>query len=446
MASRERKKVAWVLKSGFRRGGKEIFISVAMAMYNNKNIREAPKILVVDDRETERISLSKLLSRFKVDIHTADSGQAALSQLLRHSYALVLLDIQMPIMDGMETARLMRNNSHTENIPIIFLTAYDKDEINMLQGYKVGAIDYLFKPINEEILSLKVGTFLRSYSFEKEKEYEKILTKLENKNRKLKTARQEALQMMADAQRSQKHIEEQANELKRYNTELEQFAYVATHDLRAPIINLNGMIDIFKKRGLVNRENQRIIERIDSSIDRINTTLNDLIHVVAYRKTLQEDVREVVLDEVFRDIENDIKAQIREVRAIITTDFKNAPKITYIPGHLRSILQNLITNALKYHSEDRKPVISIQSEWVNDYLYLKVKDNGIGIDETQKEKVFGLFQRLTNQASGKGMGLYITKSLVESMGGHIDFTSNPNMGTEFMVSLKNLSTGQGTEK
>ena len=446
MASRERKKVAWVLKSGFRRGGKEIFISVAMAMYNNKNIREAPKILVVDDRETERISLSKLLSRFKVDIHTADSGQAALSQLLRHSYALVLLDIQMPIMDGMETARLMRNNSHTENIPIIFLTAYDKDEINMLQGYKVGAIDYLFKPINEEILSLKVGTFLRSYSFEKEKEYEKILTKLENKNRKLKTARQEALQMMADAQRSQKHIEEQANELKRYNTELEQFAYVATHDLRAPIINLNGMIDIFKKRGLVNRENQRIVERIDSSIDRINTTLNDLIHVVAYRKTLQEDVREVVLDEVFRDIENDIKAQIREVRAIITTDFKNAPKITYIPGHLRSILQNLITNALKYHSEDRKPVISIQSEWVNDYLYLKVKDNGIGIDETQKEKVFGLFQRLTNQASGKGMGLYITKSLVESMGGHIDFTSNPNMGTEFMVSLKNLSTGQGTEK
>ena len=215
MASRECKKVEWVLKSGFRRGGKEIFISVAMAMYNNKNIREAPKILVVDDRETERISLSKLLSRFKVDIHTADSGQAALSQLLRHSYALVLLDIQMPIMDGMETARLMRNNSHTENIPIIFLTAYDKDEINMLQGYKVGAIDYLFKPINEEILSLKVGTFLRSYSFEKEKEYEKILTKLENKNRKLKTARQEALQMMADAQRSQKHIEEQANELKR---------------------------------------------------------------------------------------------------------------------------------------------------------------------------------------------------------------------------------------
>lgn len=415
-------------------------------MYNNKTIQEAPKILVVDDRETERISLSKLLSRFKVDVHTADSGQAALSQLLRHSYALVLLDIQMPIMDGMETARLMRNNSHTENIPIIFLTAYDKDEINMLQGYKVGAIDYLFKPINEEILSLKVGTFLRSYSFEKEKEYEKILTKLENKNRKLKAARQEALKMMAEAQRSQKHIEEQAHALKRYNTELEQFAYVATHDLRAPIINLNGMIDIFKKRGLVNRENQRIVERIDSSIDRINATLNDLIHVVAYRKTLQEDVREVNLDEVFRDIENDIKPQIREVRAIITTDFKNAPKITYIPGHLRSILQNLITNALKYHSEDRKPQISVQSEWVNDYLYIKVKDNGIGIDETHKDKVFGLFQRLTTRASGKGMGLYITKSLVDSMGGHIDFTSIPNMGTEFMVSLKNLSTGQGTEK
>ena len=186
---------------------------------------------------------------------------------------------------------------------------------------------------------------------------------------------------------------------------MEQFAYVATHDLRAPIINLNGMIDIFKKRGLVNRENQRIVERIDSSIDRINTTLNDLIHVVAYRKTLQEDVREVVLDEVFRDIENDIKAQIREVRAIITTDFKNAPKITYFPGHLRSILQNLITNALKYHSEDRKPVISIQSEWVNDYLYLKVKDNGIGIDENAKREGVWFVPAINHPGIGKGDGI-----------------------------------------
>src|SRR5690606_6212525 len=150
-----------------------------MVANKRKTIREIPKILIVDDRDIERAILSKLLSKFKVEIHTVDSGQAALSKLIRHSYILVLLDIQMPIMDGMETATIMRSNVLTENIPIIFLTAYDKDEITMLQGYKIGAFDFLFKPINEEVLSSKISTFLRSYAFEKEKEYEKILSELE---------------------------------------------------------------------------------------------------------------------------------------------------------------------------------------------------------------------------------------------------------------------------
>lgn len=414
-----------------------------MGKTNSRNfIHQIPKILVVDDRETERISLSKLLSRFRVEVHTADSGQTALSKLLRHTYALVLLDIQMPGMDGLETARLMKGISHTENIPIIFLTAYDKDEIDMLQGYKVGAIDYLFKPINEEILTLKVGTFLRSYTFEKEKEYEKILAKLESKNKKLKAARQEALGMMAEAQRAREHIEEQAYELKRYNTELEQFAYVATHDLRAPIINLTGMVEIFKKKGFVTRENERLVERIDSSIDRINTTLHDLIHVMAYRKTLEEEAREVELEEIYRDIEKDLKDHIREIKAVITVNFKEAPRIHYLPGHLRSILQNLLTNALKYHSIERRPRISVQSAWADSNLCLRVKDNGIGIDEAQREKVFGLFQRLTTQATGKGMGLYITRSLVESLGGKIDFRGMQKGGTEFTVMLRNLSVEQ----
>src|SRR5690606_12398412 len=277
-----------------------------MVANKKKTIREIPKILIVDDRDIERAILSKLLSKFNVEIHTADSGQAALSKLIRHNYALVLLDIQMPVMDGIETATLMRSNPLTENIPIIFLTAYDKDEINMLQGYKVGAIDYLFKPINEEILSSKVNTFLRSYSFEKEKEYEKILSELESKNQKLKKARKEAIQMLkdankakAEAQLSQKKVEEQAQILLRYNQELEQFAYVATHDLRAPIIKLNASLGVFKKRGFVTKENEEIVKRMAASVERINTTLNDLIQVVEYRKTVKDEAKEIVFEELF---------------------------------------------------------------------------------------------------------------------------------------------------
>ena len=420
-----------------------------MVANKKKTIREIPKILIVDDRDIERAILSKLLSKFNVEIHTADSGQAALSKLIRHNYALVLLDIQMPVMDGIETATLMRSNPLTENIPIIFLTAYDKDEINMLQGYKVGAIDYLFKPINEEILSSKVNTFLRSYSFEKEKEYEKILSELESKNQKLKKARKEAIQMLkdankakAEAQLSQKKVEEQAEILIRYNKELEQFAYVATHDLRAPIINLNAILGIFKKRGFVTKENEEIVKRMDSSVERINTTLHDLIQVVAYRKTLKDDTREIVFEKLFKDLKKDIGAQINDANAKISHNFKEAPKIDYIPGHLRSILLNLITNSIKYHSGKGVPVISLKTYVEKDYLCLSVKDNGVGINETKKEKVFGLFQRLSTRGSGKGMGLYITKSLVESMGGSIDFTSKPGKGTEFIVCLKNLSNSK----
>lgn len=420
-----------------------------MVVNKRKTIREIPKILIVDDRDIERAILSKLLSKFKVEIHTADSGQAALSKLIRHSYVLVLLDIQMPVMDGIETATLMRSNPLTENIPIIFLTAYDKDEINMLQGYKVGAIDYLFKPINEEILSSKVNTFLRSYSFEKEKEYEKILSELESKNQKLKKARKEAIQMLknankakAEAQLSQKKVEEQAEILIRYNKELEQFAYVATHDLRAPIINLNAILGVFKKRGFVTKENEEIVKRMDSSVERINTTLNDLIQVVAYRKTVKDETKEIVFEELFTELKKDIGAQINDANAKISHNFNEAPKINYIPGHLRSIFLNLITNSIKYHSGKGVPVISVRSYVENDYLCLSVKDNGNGINETQKEKVFGLFQRLTTRGTGKGMGLYITKSLVESMGGNIDFTSKPGKGTKFVVCLKNLSTNK----
>lgn len=420
-----------------------------MASNKSKVVKEIPKILIVDDRKTEQLILSKLLSKFKIEIHTADSGQEALSQLIRHSYILVLLDIQMPVMDGIETATLMRGNSLTEHIPIIFLTAYNKDDINMLQGYKIGAIDYLFKPINEDILSSKVETLLRSYAFEKEKEYEKILFELESKNQKLNKARIEAVRMLEkankaklEAQRSREKIEEQSKELMRYAQELEQFAYVATHDLRAPIINLNAFIKVFKKRGYETEDNKKIVKRIDGSVERINTTLQDLIQTVAYKKNLKDGVREIDFERLLKSVKEDIETQIKDANAKIVHNFKKAPTINYIPDHLRSVLLNLITNSIRYRSDVGTPIISITTGREKDYIWLKVKDNGIGINETKKEKVFGLFQRLSITPTGKGMGLYITKSLVESLGGTIDFTSRPGEGTEFKVCLKDFSTGR----
>ncbi|MEX0902147.1 MAG: response regulator [Pseudohongiellaceae bacterium] len=412
--------------------------------------KQLPKVLIVDDKQAERMVLGKLLSKFDVELHDAESGKEALSKLIRHDYALVLLDVHMPIMDGIETAKLIRSNPATEKVPIIFLTAFDKDEIEIEEGYEVGAIDYLIKPLNEDILQSKIKTFLKSYSFEKEKEYEKILAELENKNKKLEQARHDALRMMeeannakAAAQESRKQIVNQTAELLQYTKELEQFAYVATHDLRAPIINLDGFVKLFRKRGHLNNDNREIIERMEASVDRINTTLRDLIEVVAYKKTLSDEIRPIEISQLFNNILQDLEVQIREAKAEITTNFRDAPRITYIPGHLRSILQNLLSNSISYRSPERRPLISVSSSMSNDTFCLTVKDNGIGIDEKHKEKVFGLFQRLATDVKGKGIGLYITRSQVEAMGGCVDFTSQPGVGTEFKVFLKNLPSRSG---
>lgn len=402
-------------------------------------------MLIVDDRESERDILTKVLGKFSAEIVTAKSGPEALSLLLRHEFTLVLLDINMPGMDGLETATLMRGSKNSENTPIIFMTAYDRNDIEMMQGYKLRAIDYLFKPIHEEILLSKVDSFLRSFSFEKEKDYEKILKELESQNRQLKRAQDQALRMMQEAEAarkiaeaSQQKIEAQANELVKYTRELEQFAYVATHDLRAPIINLVRLMEVFNRKGFVTKENTPITTKISNSIDRINTSLNDLITVIQSTRDRELRAEKLLFEKVFAETLKDLEAHVKERNAAVSLDFSGAPEIHYSSSHLRSIAQNLLINAIKYVPGKRKPKIEVRTEVAKDGVHLLVKDNGVGIDPLKKDKVFGLFQRLAYDSEGKGMGLYIVKSQLETHGGAIDFDSTPGKGTEFKVFMKNF--------
>lgn len=409
--------------------------------------KEKPKLLVVDDREPERIILKRILSSLDIEVHTAESGKKALQLLIHHSYILILLDIQMPEMDGIETAQLIRGNAMTENVPVIFLTAYDKDEINMLQGYEVGAIDYILKPINEGILLSKVRTFLRSYLFEKEKEYEKILRELEEKNKNLILAQQETLAMMEDAreanaqaQESKRKMELQAKELLRYNRELEQFAYVATHDLRAPLINLDGFVKLFAKKGFVTEEGQKYFSRIENSVDRLKTTMHDLIEVIANRKNAEINISNVSFDHLIQELQSDLELEIEKSGAEITMDFSEAASINYCLSNLKSILQNLMTNSIKYRSAKRDLKISIKTRQLEtgNGVCIEFNDNGMGIDPDKKGRVFELFQRLCTEVPGKGMGLYITKSQIESLGGSIEIDSEVDVGTTFYINLKEL--------
>ncbi|MDX2304909.1 MAG: CheR family methyltransferase [Microscillaceae bacterium] len=231
---------------------------------------------------------------------------------------------------------------------------------------------------------------------------------------------------------------ETKEKLQSSNLELEQFAYVATHDLRSPIVNLQSLIALFYEQDFVTPENAFIADKIRSCTEEIHETLHDLIAVITEQKKLDETIKEVSFQDIFDLIYKGIEEQVKSTSAILHTDFSQIPTIYYIPGHLKSIFQNLLTNAIKYRSPDRIPEIYIKTYLTTEHICLSMKDNGIGIDMNKKDKVFGLFKRLSEKEEGKGIGLFLTKSQVESQGGKIDLESEPGKGTTFFVYLKNL--------
>lgn len=227
-------------------------------------------------------------------------------------------------------------------------------------------------------------------------------------------------------------------QLTRSNSELEQFAYVATHDLRAPVSNLKNLFELFRSQGFVNEENQAILQRLEISTNEIHDTLHDLISIVSLKKDLMEHMTEVSFSEIFQQVKLGIEEMIQKSDAQIETDFSEVNSLQYIPNQLKSIIQNLITNAIKYCHPDRSPHIQLKSFIDHNYICLSIKDNGIGISDNHKNKIFGLFQRIEEGIEGKGIGLYITKSQVESLGGKIEVESVPGIGSTFILYLLNL--------
>jgi len=252
---------------------------------------ELPKILIVDDDKNHLEVLKKLLSKLEVSIYTADSGEKGLSLLLRHEFMLILLDIQMPTMDGLETAKLVRDNKSSTHIPIIFMTAYSKDEFEINEGYKLGAIDYLFKPINETILVSKVDIFLRFFRTEKEslrqekekekeqkKVYKELVDQLEEKNKELQRSQLAALNMMEDANEARKIIEKSEAQIKSQAIEFKKFTDTVTHDLQTPIYTIESYLDVLKKdKNITDKKSLTAMEWIDKSLKNCKKLIQNLV-------------------------------------------------------------------------------------------------------------------------------------------------------------------------
>ncbi len=369
---------------------------------------EYPNLLIVDDQPRERIALRTVLEPLEVNLFEAASGQEALALLLRHSFMLVVMDVRMPVMDGMETAELMRKNKATSSIPIIFLTAYDKQELSILQGYQLGAIDYMLKPINEDVLLNKIDVFARFYRFEREREQER---------------------------EQERERERQAAELRRSNEELLRFANIVSHDLKEPLRTVRGFAKRLIRRHyeLLDDEGREALEFMVDATGRMSQFIQNLMD---YSK-LDGNLAFSPLDcnALLGTVEKDLSAVITE--AGCTLHIADLPQIYGSRSEIMALFQNLITNAIKFRKPDKPVLVGIQARENLDSWEFEVSDNGIGIAEDQHQRIFEIFRRLQSASSteGAGIGLAHCKRIVELHGGQIWVESEPGKGSTFFFTI-----------
>mgnify|MGYP003811054263 CR=1 FL=1 len=350
------------------------------------------KILLVDDRPENLISLESMLENRSRTIIKATSGNEALKLALENEIALILLDVQMPDMDGFEVARLLKENSRTKDVSIIFVTALSKDEKFTIQGYEEGAVDYLHKPLDYNIVLAKVNVFERLFLQQKE----------------LKAAN---------------------DKLQRTNKQLDEFVYVVSHDLKAPLRGLSSLAS-FLEEELGDKPRQEAIDILNmmkSRTSRLQGLIDGILHysrmgnVTDTKETFS--TKELVVSII------DLLSPPPNFRFEVSD---HLPEIHAERIKLHEVFQNLISNSIKYNTKENA-IIKIEHQDYPTHFEFSVTDNGIGIKEEHLVKIFGIFQTLVpkDKVESTGIGLTIVKKIVEQQGGEVIVTSKIGEGSCF---------------
>lgn len=241
---------------------------------------------------------------------------------------------------------------------------------------------------------------------------------------------------ITDRVKSDQELRIITDDLMKSNHELQQFAYLTSHDLRAPVVNLNSLLKFYNKESPDDKDNPIIIEKIEYSVVQLQNTLNDLVNIVATKSQDKEEKSKISFSQTCKDVISGINQEVKMAKAEIRTDFK-VRSILYSKIILNSIVLNFVTNAIKYRSPKRPLKINIRTFRHKDFVCLEFKDNGLGIDlDRYGDKLFGIYQRFHEAPNSKGLGLYIVKTQVEKMGGYIEVKSKVNQGTIFSIFLK----------
>lgn len=242
---------------------------------------------------------------------------------------------------------------------------------------------------------------------------------------------------ITEEKKQEKEKEQLIRELTQNNKDLKQFSYITSHNLRAPLSNLTGLLNLIEEIPIENQELKEMINGFSISTHLLNDTINDLVKVIIIKDNTSISKEEVLIKDVFENVFSQLGFLISLHKPILKIEFDKASILNINKAYLESILLNLFTNAIKYKSAKRILRIFVSSKEVNNEIILIFRDNGIGIDlDRNKDKIFGLYQRFHNHPDSKGLGLYLVKSQVESMGGSITVVSEVDKGTTFTIIFK----------
>jgi signal transduction histidine kinase len=226
-------------------------------------------------------------------------------------------------------------------------------------------------------------------------------------------------------------------ELLKNNQDLEQFSFITSHNLRAPVANLLSLLSLYNKENPADGFNQLLVEKFEEATMQLNKTLNDLVNVLVIKSNSNIEKETVCFSDIFIEVNKHIDNLLKHQNGTILVDFSEIDHVEYNPIYLQSIFLNMITNALRYSSPDRKLEIKIRSYKQDSWVIVDFADNGLGMDLNRYgDRLFGLYQRFHGNKEGKGLGLYMTRSQVTAMGGKIEVESEPGRGTIFKIYFK----------
>lgn len=376
-----------------------------------------PRVLLVDDRPDNLLALRAVLEPLAVDLVEAGSGEEALRHLLAGEFALIILDVQMPVLDGFETARLIRGRERTRYVPIIFLTALSGQPEHYRQGYQSGAVDYVYKPFEPEILRAKVSVFVELWS----------------RGAMIDAQRAELAARLADLDEAHAGLAAQAVELERSNAALERFAEVVGAEVREPLYTVAGLLDLLDDRhaGALSDEGRTLLARAMAGTDRASGIVGSLLGY-ARTSTLELHRDRVPLTEVLAEAEAETAAGLAEAKAEVVVGTAGDGRLPMVWGdrnQLVQLLAQLLDNAVRFRGA-AAPVVTVSAEPAGGAVRVTVADNGPGVPETELPRLFTVFARpaaATTTATpdrpgdgrGAGLGLALCRRIVERHGGMI---------------------------